>query len=119
MLGPIERLNVFGLFNQQIGPSKPVSMDFQPAQISLNVVKLLNKFPSKLLPQADLSSVGRAEDCSRGAPDQISLGRWFESGRSELMNYVERGEGFKFGDEQQGHVCAWLSLVRRKKGAKE
>lgn len=31
---------------------------------------------------SDLSSVGRAEDCSRC---RISLGHWFESGRSEVF----------------------------------
>ena len=34
--------------------------------------------------QTDLSSVGRAEDCSWQLPNRISLGRWFESGRSDI-----------------------------------
>ena len=33
--------------------------------------------------RTDLSSVGRAEDCS--CPNGESLGRWFESGRSEFF----------------------------------
>ena len=35
--------------------------------------------------QSDLSSVGRAEDCS--CSNLSSLGRWFESGRSEFFTF--------------------------------
>jgi hypothetical protein len=49
-----------------------------------DVVPLVNILKTVLIiyQQADLSSVGRAEDCS---VSQISLGRWFESGRSEYV----------------------------------
>ena len=41
--------------------------------------------------QTDLSSVGRAEDCS-GLSNSTSLGRWFESGRSDFFNLPRKGE---------------------------
>ena len=35
--------------------------------------------------QSDLSSVGRAEDCSGTKTRLVSLGHWFESGRSDFF----------------------------------
>ena len=57
-------------------------MSKQYVHYCVSILYTLNVHMYEMLYTSDLSSVGRAEDCSSC---RISLGHWFESGRSEMF----------------------------------